>query len=160
VLIRIKNDRKILWLTLRGDRWVFTIHLHSSALAQQSSFIQKVFKAGIVAWWCTPLIPALGRQRQRQADFWVRGQPGLQSEFQDSQGYRETLSGKNKTNKTNKQTKTHLERSLWYFQAKWIFFQVALGLLIIIRRANISTSWNLESQVCVCVCHILLLPAG
>jgi hypothetical protein len=35
-----------------------------------------------------PLIPALGRQRQ--ADFWVRGQPGLQSEFQDSQGlYRE-----------------------------------------------------------------------
>ena len=36
-------------------------------------------------WWCTPLIPALGRQRQ--ADFWVWGQPGLQSEFQDSQGY-------------------------------------------------------------------------
>ena len=34
------------------------------------------------AWWRTPLIPALGRQRQ--ADFWVRGQPGLQSEFQDS----------------------------------------------------------------------------
>jgi hypothetical protein len=39
------------------------------------------------AWWRTPLIPALGRQRQ--ADFWVRGQPGLQSEFQDSQGYTE-----------------------------------------------------------------------
>jgi hypothetical protein len=34
-----------------------------------------------------PLIPALGRQRQ--ANFWVRGQPGLQSEFQDSQGYTE-----------------------------------------------------------------------
>ena len=31
-----------------------------------------------------PLIPAFGRQRQ--ADFWVRGQPGLQS---DSQGYTE-----------------------------------------------------------------------
>jgi hypothetical protein len=31
-----------------------------------------------------PLIPALGRQRQ--VDFWVQGQPGLQSEFQDSQG--------------------------------------------------------------------------
>jgi hypothetical protein len=39
------------------------------------------------AWWRTPLIPALGRQRQE--DFWVRGQPGLQSEFQDSQGYTE-----------------------------------------------------------------------
>jgi hypothetical protein len=33
------------------------------------------------AWWRTPLIPAL--RRQRQADFWVRGQPGLQSEFQE-----------------------------------------------------------------------------
>jgi hypothetical protein len=38
-------------------------------------------------WWHMPLIPALGRQRQ--ADFWVWGQPGLQSEFQDSQGYTE-----------------------------------------------------------------------
>jgi hypothetical protein len=31
--------------------------------------------------------PALGRQKQM--DFWIRGQPGLQSEFQDSQGYTE-----------------------------------------------------------------------
>jgi hypothetical protein len=31
--------------------------------------------------------PAL--RRQRQVDLWVRGQPGLQSEFQDSQGYTE-----------------------------------------------------------------------
>jgi hypothetical protein len=38
-------------------------------------------------WWHTPLIPALGRQRQE--DFWVWGQPGLQSEFQDCQGYTE-----------------------------------------------------------------------
>jgi hypothetical protein len=36
-----------------------------------------------------PLIPALGRQRQ--ADFLVQVQPGLQSEFQDSQGYTEEL---------------------------------------------------------------------
>jgi hypothetical protein len=40
-------------------------------------------------WWPTPLIPALGRQRQ--VDLWVQGQPGLQSEFQDSQGYTEKL---------------------------------------------------------------------
>jgi hypothetical protein len=38
-------------------------------------------------WWCTPLIPAL--RRQRQADFRVRGQPGLQSEFHDNQDYTE-----------------------------------------------------------------------
>jgi hypothetical protein len=39
------------------------------------------------SWWCMPLIPAPGRQRQ--VDFWVWSQPGLQSEFQDSQGYTE-----------------------------------------------------------------------
>ena len=38
-------------------------------------------------WWHMPLIPAL--RRQRQVDFWVQGQPGPQSEFQDSQGYTE-----------------------------------------------------------------------
>jgi hypothetical protein len=38
-------------------------------------------------WWRMPLIPVFGRQRQ--AYFWVPGQPGLQSEFQDSQGYTE-----------------------------------------------------------------------
>jgi hypothetical protein len=58
-----------------------------------------MFYAG--RWWRTPLIPALGRQRQ--ADFWVRGQPGLQREFQDSQGYTEKPCLKKP--KTNKQTK-------------------------------------------------------
>jgi hypothetical protein len=46
----------------------------------------KMFKLD-QAWWRTPLKPALGRQKQ--ADFLVRGQPRLQSEFQDSQGYTE-----------------------------------------------------------------------
>jgi hypothetical protein len=55
-------------------------------------------------WWRTPLIPALGRQRQ--ADFWVRGQPGLQSELQDKPGlYRETLSQKTKKQKKKKKRK-------------------------------------------------------
>jgi hypothetical protein len=55
------------------------------------------------AWWRTPLIPAL--RRQRQADFWVQGQPALQSEFQDSQGYTEKpcLEKQNK----NKKKQTH-----------------------------------------------------
>jgi hypothetical protein len=59
-----------------------------------------------------PLIPALGRQRQE--DFWVWGQPRLQSEFQDSQGYTEkpclkkqkTKTKTKKTTKTQKQNKT------------------------------------------------------
>jgi hypothetical protein len=38
-------------------------------------------------------------------DFWVRGQPGLQSEFQDSQGYkRNPVSKKTKTKTNKKQT--------------------------------------------------------
>jgi hypothetical protein len=43
---------------------------------------------------------------QGQADFWVRGQPVLQSEFQDSQRYTEKPCLEKQTNKqTNKQTK-------------------------------------------------------
>ena len=38
-------------------------------------------------WWGTPLISA--PERQKQEDLWVQGQPGLQSEFQDSQNYTE-----------------------------------------------------------------------
>jgi hypothetical protein len=53
------------------------------------------------AWGHVSLILAPGRQRQ--ADFWVRGQPGLQSEFQDSQGYTEKpCLEKPKTKQTNK----------------------------------------------------------
>ena len=52
-----------------------------------------------------PLIPALGGQRQ--VDFWVRDQPGLQSEFQDNEGYTEKpcLEKPKQTNKQEKQTK-------------------------------------------------------
>jgi hypothetical protein len=66
-------------------------------------------------WWCMPLIPAL--RRQRHVHFWVPSQAGLQSEFQNSQGYTEKpcLKKQNKTtattkqkNSTNKQTKTEL----------------------------------------------------
>jgi hypothetical protein len=56
--------------------------------------------------------------RQRQADFWVRGQPGLQSEFQDSQGYTEKpcLEKQNKTKqKTNKKNQvTHFTENILF----------------------------------------------
>jgi hypothetical protein len=65
----------------------------SSTLYLSSQLVQMAFIEAFKfyyyrrAWWHMPLIPAL--RRQRQVDFWVRGQPGLQSEFQDSQNYKE-----------------------------------------------------------------------
>jgi hypothetical protein len=41
------------------------------------------------------------KERQRQVDFWVRGQPGLQNEFQDSQSYREKPCLKKQEEKKN-----------------------------------------------------------
>ena len=47
------------------------------------------------------------RLLKRQADFWVQGQPGLHSEFQDSQGYTGRYFPEKQTNKQKKQkTKT------------------------------------------------------
>jgi hypothetical protein len=65
------------------------------------------------------LIAALGRQRQ--ANFWVRRQAGLQSEFQDSQGYTEKpCLKKTKTNKqTKKQTKQNNQKELNSTIDKW-----------------------------------------
>jgi hypothetical protein len=59
-----------------------------------------------------PLIPAL--RRQRQGDFWVQGQPGLQSEFQDKQGYTEKPCLKKQTNKNTNQIKTKQNKTLNY----------------------------------------------
>ena len=51
------------------------------------------------SWWCTSLIPTVG-------SLWVWGQPGLQSEFQDSQSYTEkTCLKKNARKKENKKKK-------------------------------------------------------
>jgi hypothetical protein len=70
-------------------------HTHRQNI--QTHIIKKINRA----WWHTPLIPAL--RKQRQVDSWVRGQPGLQSEFQDQQGlHRETLSRKTKKKKKKK----------------------------------------------------------
>jgi hypothetical protein len=73
-------------------------------------FVNVLFKKQKLsrAWWRTPLIQALGRQRQ--ADFWVQGQPGLQSEFQDSQSYTEKPCLKTKQNKKQKQKKKKKEK--------------------------------------------------
>jgi hypothetical protein len=48
-------------------------------------------------------------EAEGQVDFWVRGQPGLQSEFQDSQDYKEKPcleNQKQNPNQTNKKKLT------------------------------------------------------
>jgi hypothetical protein len=117
-------------------------------------------------WWCTPLIPALGRQRQ--VDFWVRGQPGLQSEFQDSQGYTEKLCVKNKqTNKqTNKQKQNKMKKNSlfpqWdsleettFFICKWLSiirasFWVSDGGVCLLLFLALGPSLSEPCRPCAC----------
>ena len=84
------------------------------ALSVQSKQRQKLPSSQ--EWWHRPLIPALGWQRQ--SHFWVQCQPGLQSEFQDSEGYTEKPcldKTKNKKQKKNKTTTTTTKKNhcLW-----------------------------------------------
>jgi hypothetical protein len=78
-------------LPMKVENWPTGLLLKADCSALTTGFGEFTWKYQYntvsQAWWRTPLIPALGRQRQ--VDFWVRGQPGLQSEFQDSQGYTE-----------------------------------------------------------------------
>jgi ABC-type phosphate/phosphonate transport system substrate-binding protein len=76
-------------------------------ITDYKQFIEQLRKGRICwAWWRTSLILALGRQRQ------VRGQPGLQSEFQDSQGYTEKPCLENQTNKQTKNPKTKNQKTV------------------------------------------------
>jgi hypothetical protein len=95
-------------------------------------------------WWRTPLIPALGRQRQE--NFWVRGQPGLQSEFQDSQGYTEKpyleKPTNQSTNQPNKQTNKQNPRT--YKRPLGIFHMCAF---LFMRHSFLySLGWLLRAQ--------------
>ena len=64
---------------------------------------------------------------QSQVDFWVRGQPGLQSEFPDSQGYTEKpcLKKQKQTNKKESYIESqHLggrDRRISEFEASLVY---------------------------------------
>jgi hypothetical protein len=62
-----------------------------------------------------PLIPAL--RRQSQEDFCVPGQPGLQSEFQDNQGYTEKPGFKKSKKKKKEEEERKKFKELMYTHA-------------------------------------------
>jgi hypothetical protein len=96
-------------------------------------------------WWHTPLIPALGRQRQ--ADFWVWGQPGLQSEFQDSQSYTEKPCLEKPKKKKKKQKLTY-----FFFTAAVQPFSELLDIIYACKWANVISMW-------ICSSHFTLLSS-
>jgi hypothetical protein len=90
-------------------------------------------------FWHTPLILALGRQRQE--DFWVRVQPGLQSEFQDSQGYTE----KPRLEKPRKKKRINIKIYLDELDAinPW---NLNLVLFVITKEILFCEAWSLTPQ--------------
>jgi hypothetical protein len=124
--------------------------------------------------WRTPLIPALRRQRQRQADFRVWGQPGLQSKFQDSQGYTEKpcLEKQNKTkqnrteqNKRKKKKKKNERKhhTLFLFSTNLYSIEKTSGSLVT-RKVLSRDSWMGktalgEKHLASLSLHPLLVPA-
>ena len=105
-------------------------HAHRRMLVEVRYFCSQ-------AWWHTPLIPALGRQVQ--ADFWVRGQPGLQREFQDSQDYTE----KSCLEKPKKKQKR-------YFCRVCRVLPTFLGIWTHISTPNTFTCWASLPDPCFC----------
>jgi hypothetical protein len=120
-------------------------------------------------WWRTPLIPALGRQRQ--VDFWVQGQPGLQSEFQYSQGYTEKPcleKQKKRRSINNTRWQGCMQRSLaqhWgnanqYTHYKWSsknqnYNYHIICLLYTLQRVNTSLHWG---AACTCSRALPAIP--
>ena len=97
------------------------------------------------AWWPTPLIPAL--RRQRQVDFWVWGQPGLQSEFQDSQGCTEKPcleKQKQRKEKREKAMSRSCQQNLSGIWVWWFIWDGSLG------GAVSGWSFHLSSELSLC----------
>jgi hypothetical protein len=89
-----------------------------------------------------PLISALGRQRQ--VDFWVWGQPGQQSEFQDSKGCSEKPCLQK--NKTNKQKRCVCVRACVHVRARVKNLSALLvGIWILMERDYTYTKVILDS---------------
>ena len=72
-VLKLKNLISVRWV----DLWVRLTKIITDLASRLESNWGRLY-------WHMPLIPALGKQRQGES-LWVKNQPGLQSEFQDSQ---------------------------------------------------------------------------
>jgi hypothetical protein len=78
----VKNFRCLVWGLYFYLTIIYSFTFSILILFQLSSLKKKIYSwAGSTELGMAP--------SQKHMDFWVRGQPGLQSEFQDSQGYME-----------------------------------------------------------------------
>jgi hypothetical protein len=91
-------------------------------------------------WWHMPLIPAF--RIIHQADLWVRGQLGLHSEFQNSQGYTEKLLLKR--HNITKQKSSYLSTTLaWLLVLLKLFLCLFWDNILICSLVWFPTHWDL-----------------
>ena len=86
----------VLYMTYQSLNFIFLSKVPEHVDRRQA------FSARLWWWWWLPLTfnPSTWTMGKRQTDLWVQGQPGLQSKFQDNQGYTEKRCLKNR-NPTN-----------------------------------------------------------
>jgi hypothetical protein len=82
------NLGDLLYLNVRnGSRKVMPVSMAKGIQGSTSRGVYGKNLEQLCCWWHMTLIPTLWRKRQ--VDLQVQDQPGLQSEFQDRQGYTE-----------------------------------------------------------------------
>ena len=101
------------------------------------------------------------RLLKRQADFWVQGQPGQQSDFHDSQGHiGRSYPEKTKIKKQNKQTnknkqKRPLSYSKWGYQFFVLFLFFFPGKCMEIENIILSEVTQTPKEICMNIWYVL-----
>ena len=124
-------------------------------------FIQELLWSAKQQWSMT-LIPALGRQRQ--TGFWVRGQPGLQNDFQDIQDYTEKPCLKKTKKQTNKKRRERVAMIMVSLHSnrnhnynKWYMTILKENMLIIVVICFYRICWA-TLTLKVTVYHVQIAP--
>jgi hypothetical protein len=138
---------KLITVPISQKQWLYKVFITSNLFYYKISykcilrvklFDLQAIKIIIIGWvwWRMPLIPALWRQRQ--ADFWVQGQTGLQSEFQETRAI---------------QRKPVSKKVITTFCWKFLF----LVFIVIIKRAGVGSTFYCFSFLVFCFGHCCYL---